>query len=138
MIFWDSSTLTPLLLTERDSNMREAQLRGDPVVLVWYATLAEIESALCRRKREGSLSRDNESKARIRLDMLLESWVEVQPTVAVTDRALRLLRTHPLRAAEALQLAASLLVSQEKTKGFTFLTGDQRLRDAAEAEGFTT
>ena len=138
MIFWDSSALTPLLMTEGDSDMREAQLRGDPVVLVWYGTLVEIESALCRRKREGSLSRDDESKARIRLDMLLESWGEVQPTVAVRDRALRLLRTHPLRAADALQLAAGLVVCQEKTKGFTFLTGDHRLRDAAEAEGFTT
>lgn len=138
MIFWDSSALTPLLLTEVDSDLREAQLRGDPVVLVWYGTLAELESALCRQKCEGSLGREDESKARVRLDMLRESWIEVQPTVAVRDRALRLLRTHPLRAADAFQLAASLVVCQEKTRGFTFLTGDRRLRDAAEAEGFST
>jgi len=136
MIFWDSSALTPLLVTEGDSDLREAQLREDPGVVVWYGTLAEIESALCRRKREGSLGREEESKARVRLEMLCESWIEVQPTVAVRDRALRLLRTHPLRAADALQLAAGLIVCQEKTRGFTFLTGDHRLRDAAEAEGF--
>lgn len=138
MIFWDSSALTPLLVTEGDSDWREAQLRKDPVVLVWYGTLAEVESALCRLKREGSLSREDESKGRTRLDMLRESWVEVQPTVVVRDRALRLLRTHPLRAADAFQLAAGLVVCQEKTKGFTFLTGDERLREAAEAEGFST
>lgn len=138
MIFWDSSALTPLLLTEEDSELREAQLRNDPVVLVWYGTLAEIESALCRRKREGALGREDASKARARLDLLRESWTEVQPTVAVRDRALRLLRTHPLRAADALQLAAGLAVCEEKTRGFVFLTGDLRLRDAAEAEGFTT
>lgn len=52
MIFWDSSALTPLLLTEGDSDLREAQLRKNPVVLVWYGALAEVESALCRRKLE--------------------------------------------------------------------------------------
>ncbi len=138
MIYWDSSALTPLLLTEADSDLREAQLRQDRSVVVWYGTLAEIESALCRRKREGSLRREDDTKARVRLDMLSESWIEVQPTIAVRERALRLLRTHPLRAADALQLAAGLVVCQEKTRGFTFLTGDLRLRDAAEAEGFKT
>lgn len=43
MIFWDSSALTPLLLTEKDSDLREAQLREDPGVVVWYGTLAEID-----------------------------------------------------------------------------------------------
>jgi predicted nucleic acid-binding protein len=136
MKFWDSSALTPLLVTEDNSLLRESQLKEDPVVVVWYGTLAEIESALCRRKREGNISREDEVKARVRLSVLVQSWIEVQPTAAVRERALRLLRTHPLRAAGAFQLAASLVVCQERTRGFVFLTGDRRLRDAAEAEGF--
>jgi predicted nucleic acid-binding protein len=138
MMFWDSSALAPLLLTENETALREAQLQGDTGVIVWYGTLAEIESALCRRKREGNLIREDELKARARLDILCESWIEVQPTIVVRERALRLLRTHPLRAADALQLAAGLIVCKERTRGFTFLTGDHRLRDAAEAEGFST
>jgi predicted nucleic acid-binding protein len=137
MMFWDSSALTPLLLKEKDSALREAQLTRDPVVVVWYGTEAEIESALNRRRREGSLVREEEQKARARLEMLLKSWIEVQPTVSVRNRALRLLRTHPLRAADAFQLAAALMVCKEQTKGFTFLSGDHRLQEAAEAEGFT-
>lgn len=136
MTFWDSSALTPLLLEEADSDLRDAQLGKDPAVIVWYGTLAEIESALNRRKREGSLPRLEEQKARARLDLLTDAWIEVQPTTALRHRALRLLRTHPLRAADAFQLAAAIIVCEEKTKGFTFLTGDHRLRDAAEAEGF--
>lgn len=137
MMFWDSSALTPLLLEEKDSSLRETQLTRDPVVVVWYGTEAEIESALNRRRREGSLTRTEEQKARIRLEMLLKTWIEVQPTTTVRNRALRLLRTHPLRAADAFQLAAALMVCEEQTKGFTFLTGDYRLQEAAEAEGFT-
>jgi len=138
MIFWDSSALTPLLLTEQDSDVREAQLSRDSALAVWYRTPVEIESALCRRKREGRLGRGEEAKARHRLDMLCESWIEVHPTAAVRERALRILRTHPLRAADSFQLAAALIICREQTRGFTFLTGDHRLRDAAEAEGFKT
>jgi predicted nucleic acid-binding protein len=137
MMFWDSSALTPLLLTEMDSSLREGQLTRDTVVVVWYGTEAEIESALNRRRREGSLTREEEQKARTRLEMLLKTWIEVQPTAAVRNRALRLLRTHALRAADAFQLAAALMVCEEQTRGFTFLTGDQRLKEAAEAEGFS-
>lgn len=137
MIFWDSSAIAPLLVEEADSELREAQLGRDATVIVWYGTLVELESALNRRKREGSLSRQEERKARVRLELLSEAWVEVQPTVALRERALRLLRTHPLRAADALQLAAAVIVCEDKTKGVTFLTGDHRLREAAEAEGFT-
>ncbi|HKJ91209.1 MAG TPA: type II toxin-antitoxin system VapC family toxin [Oceanipulchritudo sp.] len=138
MIFWDSSALTPLLLEEAESDLREAQLGRDSVIIVWYGTLAEIESALNRRKREGSLPRPEERKARARLNLLAEAWIEVQPTAALRDRALRLLRTHPLRAADAFQLAAAVIFCEDQTTGFPFLTGDHRLRDAAEAEGFTT
>lgn len=139
MRFWDSSAFAPLLVDEPDSGIRDAQLREDPDVLVWYGTLAEIESALNLRKREGDLPpREEEQKARAQLAWLADSWIDVQPTEAVRDRAPRLLRTHPLRAADAFQLAAGLAVCREQTRGFFFLTGDQRLREAAEAEGFSS
>jgi len=137
MIFWDSSAITPLLVTEADSDLREDQLRQDPASVVWYGTIAEIESALNRRRRDGSLSRDAEKNARGRLELLEHSWIEVQPTVTVRERAIRLLRTHPLRAADAFQLAAGLVICEEKTRGFRFFTADQRLSEAAEAEGFS-
>jgi len=137
MIFWDSSAITPLLITEMDSDLREDQLRQDPAPVVWYETIAEIESALNRRRRDGSLSRDAEKNARGRLELLEHSWIEVQPTVTVRERAIRLLRTHPLRAADAFQLAAGLVICDEKTRGFRFFTADQRLSEAAEAEGFS-
>lgn len=136
MIFWDSSALTPLLVREADSDVRESQLNDDPRMLVWYGTRAEIESALMRRKREGLFDATAESLARKRLAFLEKAWVEVAPTAQVRDRALRLLRTHHLRAADAFQLAACLVACAERTTGWRFRTGDLRLRLAAEAEGF--
>jgi predicted nucleic acid-binding protein len=136
MIFWDTSALVPLLVVEPDTPLRESQLRADPDLLVWYGTLAEIESAICRRIRENSLEPAQASHARSRLHVLAKSWLEVQPTPAVRARAIRLLRVHPLRAADALQLAAALTAFQENTEGNTFLTADARLATAAELEGF--
>ncbi len=55
----------------------------------------------------------------------------VQPVDQVRDQATEYLKQHPLRAADALQLAAALVAHQP-----TFVTLDERLRKAAEAEGF--
>lgn len=137
MRFWDTSALTPLLVREANSGLRESQLRTDGQILVWYGTAVEIESALCRRKRDGSLAADAEALARRRLMDLVAGWAEVEPLRSVRDRACRLLRVHTFRSADAMQLAAALVATGERPQGFAFLTGDVRLRSAAEAEGFT-
>jgi hypothetical protein len=54
----------------------------------------------------------------------------------VRERAERLLRVHPLRAADALQLAAALLVFGDKPRGRSFVTLDDALLQAARREGF--
>lgn len=136
MNFWDSSALVALLVDEAESIRMETHLAEDPSVLVWYGTLAEIESALMRRSREGSLTEEDNRLARNKLRVLESAWNEVQPTETVRYRALRLLRVHPLRAADAFQLAAALVACRESTRDFGFLTGDVRLRDAARKEGF--
>jgi hypothetical protein len=53
------------------------------------------------------------------------------------DVALRLLRNHPLRAADALQLAAALIASEETPQTLEFICLDDRLALAARREGFT-
>ena len=136
MRFWDSSAIAPLLVEEADSDLRESQLREDGDILVWYGTLVELESALNRRKREGFLKPKGGKAARLRLAQLETSWLEVQPTAVVRERALRLLRVHPLRAADAFQLGAALVVTSEQPRGCAFYTNDTRLKEAAAAEGF--
>ena len=58
------------------------------------------------------------------------------PSDEVRHRAGRLLATHPLRAADALQLAAALVWSEEQPLGEVFVSLDDRLREAARREGF--
>lgn len=138
MKFWDSSAITPLLIEEADTALRAEQLRADPDLLVWYGTLPEIESAICRRLREKSIDPTQAEAARNRLNSIAAAWFEVQPTQLLRSRAMRLLRLHPLRAADAMQLAAALIAFRENTTGNSFLTGDHRLATAATLEGFST
>jgi len=135
MIFWDSSALVSLLVDESDSAQRKNLLRDDSQMAVWWATVVEVESALQRRLREGSLDADSIRITRQRLVELSQSWHEVNTTAAVRKLALRLLRTHPLRAADSMQLAAALALEAGGYHNLAFACADQRLSTAAELEG---
>lgn len=135
MIFWDSSALVALLVNEADSELRCEQLENDPALAAWWGTPIECESAIQHRIRDGSLSAAGARLARERLDQLSGAWHEVPPLVAVRTLSRRLLRTHPLRAADALQLAAALTLAGAGLNGFIFACSDARLAAAAEAEG---
>jgi len=135
MIFWDSSALVALLVSELESSGRLEQLQADPQLAVWWATPVEVESALQRRVREGSMDVAAAKLARDRLGDLASAWHEVNPTPVVRKLALRLLRTHPLRAADSLQLAAALSLEAAGVQKLAFACADQRLNIAAETEG---
>jgi len=106
------------------------------VLLVWALAATEVVSALARRRREGALAEARFADARRRLDALEKAWSEVSAWDAVRARARRLLEVHALTAADALHLAAALVVVEERTAGVGFVTFDLRLAAAADREGF--
>lgn len=75
-------------------------------------------------------------KGRDLLSLLSASWTEVPPTDDVRRLARRLVRVHPLRAADALQLAAAITAADGRPERLPFVTLDVRLADAASREGF--
>jgi len=109
--------------------------QDDPEQTVWCLSEVEIAAALARREREGADAGPIET-AREDLSKLVRRWRPVTAVESVRARALRLVRTHPLRAADALQLAAALVASDDKPEGMPFVCLDDRLRDAARREGF--
>ena len=78
----------------------------------------------------------SERQARQLLGLLAATWSEVQPSDMLRATAERLLAAHPLRAADALQLAAALLWCQRQTANRELVTFDIRLREAGRREGF--
>ena len=134
MRFWDASALVPLLLDQPRTDTARRWLEEDRELVVWWGSPIECASAIARLHRENILTGESERVARGLLDTLRRSWFEVRPGDTVREQALRLLRVHALRAADALQLAAALEWAGSPADG-VLLTFDDRLRDAGRREG---
>jgi predicted nucleic acid-binding protein len=135
-MFWDSSALVPLLFPEDRSSELTALLADDKEPTIWWTTPLECQSAIQRRHRESPIPQPAMVTATARLRAIVELVDTVSPTDDVRRRAARLVAVHPLRAADALQLAASLIWCEEQPHGERFVSLDTRLRDAARREGF--
>ena len=136
MRFWDSSAVLPLLVPERRSDELMALLKDDPATAVWWATPVECASALSRLERERRLTESGWGAASERLLEASRGWTEVPPIGRVSEQATRLLRLHALRAADALQLAAAIVLADFQPKTLPFVTLDLPLAGAARREGF--
>lgn len=136
MRFWDTSALVPLVLEEARSAACRRLLRDKSEIVVWALTRTEMLSAVWRRARAGDLSPKSVPRVLARIDALSARWSEITDVDLVRDRAERLLAQHPLRAADALQLAAALVLNRERPRGRDLVTADEDLASAARAEGF--
>ena len=111
-------------------------MTDDPEMMVWWASPVECASAVHRLRREGVFTPAEAALLLAGLATALGAANAVAPGNEVCAKALRLLGVHPLRAADALQLAAALLWAREVPGGRDFVCLDERLRTAAILEGF--
>jgi uncharacterized protein len=134
--FWDSSGLVPLVAEEAATGAMEGILAEDPEIVAWWATPVECGSAIARRARMGKAVPSDTARSAERLGDLVGTWFEVPPGERLRDLAVRLVRVHDLRAADALQLAAAIVASENRPETLDLVTLDERLADAARREGF--
>ena len=134
MRYWDASALVPPVVAEPHSGVARTWLSEDDRIVTWAWTRIEIASAIERRVREGSLSGLQRREVLRRFDAFAESWDEVTDVLAVRARANALLARHPLRAADAGQIGAALLIQEQLADVLTFVCLDHRLSSAAELE----
>jgi hypothetical protein len=135
--FWDSSALVPLLVTEAATTSLNSIAANEAGRQVWWATETECASALTRKLREGSLGVSDMALGFRRLRRLADDWLEIEPSDHLREIANRFLRVHPLRTADALQLAAAFVAADGRPSSLEIITLDDRLADAARKEGFT-
>jgi predicted nucleic acid-binding protein len=62
----------------------------------------------------------------------------VEPSEFVRENAVRFLRVHSLRAADALQLAAAFVAAERRPASLQVVTLDDRRADAMRKEGFAS
>jgi len=136
MRYWDASGIVPLLVEQSQSREMEKLIEQDPDIETWWGTSIECFSALMRLVREGRLNSSGAQAAERRLRELRKGWNEVLPTEACRRAAERMLRVHPLRTADAQQLAAALIASDNEPSMLEVVCLDQRLTEALRKEGF--
>src|SRR5215475_6340004 len=134
--FWDASALVPLCCSQPQTQAARQARRLFPQLVTWWVTSIECNSALRRLGRAQELTARETQQAFQELDRLRLRWTEVAPLEEVRFLAERLLGAHPLRAADSLQLAAALIWCNRQPRGKTFVSGDDKLLEAAEKEGF--
>ena len=137
MQYWDSSALVSLFVAEDRTANRLELLRRDPEVVTWWGSSAECAATLHRLRRDRELDSVALRTALDRLRELAASWIEMQPTERLRQRAIRLVGVHRLRVTDAFQLAAALLAADEDPRALAIVSNDLRLSEAAEREGFT-
>ena len=136
MRFWDSSAILPLFVDEPHSDGIQALIREDSSMIVWWGSRVECGSAVHRLRREGVLTTTESARLLARLGEAIEAAEVVQPGEDLATIALRQLASHPLRAADALQLAAALVWARGRPSGHEVVSLDDRLASAALLEGF--
>lgn len=142
MSFWDTSALVKLLVEEEHGaaalHLFETEMEAGDDLIVWWGTRLEAVHAIARRAREGALS-DQDAKAALEnLNLLSDLWREVPPSRGVRDEAERLLKAHPLRTADSLQLAATVAAARARRSSRVLVTYDLALARVAELEGFSS
>jgi len=138
----DTSALIKRYVDEVGSDWLRATLnvQPPPSIIVVHLIIVEVTSALTRRIREDTLTPTDYIQVQnaFRADCLNE-YEMVTAVGDIIDQANRLLEKHPLRAYDAIHLAAAVVANQQLlAHGFApliFLSADDRLNAAAAAEG---
>jgi len=133
--FWDSSALLPLGAEQIASETMNTHLQEDDDMVVWWGTWAKRAVAISRLRREDFLDEESERETRAALDGLATDWTEIDSEDDIRLLASLLSKYHPLKTADALQLAA-LRWCEGDTASASFVYLDDRLRRGALHEGF--
>jgi len=106
--FWDSSAVVPLVVRQPASPDVGGWLAEDEVMVTWTLTAVDVISALRRLIPEGALPERASREAEALAAEILRRAHVVSDVERVKGLGARLLRIHPLRAGDALQLGAAL------------------------------
>ena len=132
--YFDSNALVKRYVRESCSD-RVLTLLDETIPATSRFSAVEIASALARRCREGRLDDSLRHRLLRHLDRDLDSFYLVEFTPEVVRTARDLLDRNRLRAADALQLASSLVLQRSVQSPVLFVAFDRDLNEAASREG---
>ncbi len=140
----DSSGIIKRYVKEPGSEWIKSICHADSGNQISLATITKVEvaSAFCRRCREGTVSERDRDRilSSFLFDCSNQYWI-AELNTAMIHQAIQLTKHHPLRAYDAVQLAAALIINQalltRELPALIFVSADDKLCSAALAEGLS-
>lgn len=143
-LFFDSSGLIKRYISETGTSRVIGLLRPTAANDIFIASITGIEvtSAIARRVRSGSISQTTAKKALNRFKRDFEKrFIVVDLNTKVIEQGISLAEKYGLRGYDTTQLATGLSIRNRLAQGgiqnFTFISADNDLNKAAQAEGLT-
>jgi predicted nucleic acid-binding protein len=146
--FFDSSSLVKKYISETGTNWVRNLLNAAPAHEIYVSRITEVEvtAAIVRRKKGGSLSASDAALVlqQLRSDFLTRFRI-LDVAAIVSSQACAIAETHALRGYDAVQLASAVhiynrllsLGANPSQVSFTFISSDNELNSAGQAEGLT-
>ena len=139
MYYVDTSAVVKRFVNERGTPWMQAFSVPPTIFFTASLTFVELMSTFNRRQRDGSI--DSTVYADLMRDLTIQwaTYTVIRLTNTILSKTRPLLERHPLRAADAIQLASALQANAPLVAAglppLTFLSADDRLLLAAHAEG---
>jgi predicted nucleic acid-binding protein len=133
--FLDTSVLAKRYVRETGSDVVRT-LRGKTIAVARIVQ-AELFAAIARAAREGLLPEARRARLFRDIEEDFQEWNIVEIRAAIVHRVGEIVVRHPLRGYDAVQLAAALSI-RDRGPAVQFWCADERLAEAATAEGLRT
>lgn len=131
-LFADSSALAKRYIADEASDDFDELLQRATGLSVSVLCVPEIISALCRRRRERTLTTAQYAAAKSALESDLADTTVIQITDEVLLSSIRLLETNPLRSSDAIQIASAMAWHAD-----VFVSADDKQCAAAKTSGLS-
>ena len=140
--FFDASALVKGYVHEPGSRwVRQVLVPRGPEVFISPLSGVEVLAAIARKARAGEIDGSMRQKgvSAFRMDYRYR-FAHTAVSAAVTQEAMALVLAHPLRGADAVQLASALLLREAapQFKGLAFVAADAALLRLARHTGLAT
>jgi predicted nucleic acid-binding protein len=135
IVFFDTSAMVKRYFAEADSDAVGELWSNASLIVASQLLYAEMIATFARKLREEPRNADTiaQMQQAFRGDFLSLTRIAIDDDVH--RRVDDLLARHPLRGADAVHLASAVLTHNVLQEGVTFACADNRLVDAARAEG---
>jgi predicted nucleic acid-binding protein len=134
-LYLDTSALVKLYVREQGSRAAKDAVRAAARVATSRVAYPEARAAFARRSREGRIAAKRLRRIVAALDRDLSTYVLVEVTAAVARAAGQLAERRALRGFDAVHLASALELGAALGSAPKLMAFDDRLTDAALAEG---